>query len=189
MGYIVYCHTNKINNKKYVGITSQKALARWQGGKHYKRHARFYADILAFGWDNFTHEVLYKNLTKEQAEKIERELIKSLDLTNIEKGYNTSKGGNVNTIISEDVKAKLSEHNSGTNNPFYNHKHSKEACIKMSENRPKVAVFCIDTQTTYKSTREAERLTGACHSDIIKCCKGLIRKAGGLRWQYKEVSL
>jgi hypothetical protein len=29
-------HINKINNKKYVGITKQKPEKRWSNGNHYK---------------------------------------------------------------------------------------------------------------------------------------------------------
>ena len=186
--YTVYMHTNKLNGKKYVGITTQKVKARWQGGKHYSRHARFYADILYFGWDNFNHEVLYDGLTKDQAEIIERKLIKEYDLTNSEKGYNTRNGGKANTTLNDKSKTKLSVRNKGENNPFYNKKHTEEARLKMSYNRPRKSVFCIDTKTSYKSAREAERLTGAYHSDILKCCRGLASKAGGLHWKFEEVA-
>ena len=33
--WTVYMHTNKINNKVYVGITSQKVQNRWNNGKGY----------------------------------------------------------------------------------------------------------------------------------------------------------
>lgn len=187
MSFSVYCHTNKINGKRYVGITSQSVHARWQNGKHYSRHAHFYADITKYGWDNFDHKIICSGLSKEDAEKIERELIDSLDLTNPEKGYNHFAGGKCTSFQSDKSKERLSAFNSGQNNPFYNKKHTTEAKLLMSENRPKRAVVCIETNTSYKSTREAERQTHVDHADIIRCCKGLLSKAGGFHWKYEEV--
>ena len=188
MAYIVYCHTNKINGKKYVGITSQSVFDRWQGGKHYSRHSRFYADILKYGWDNFKHEILYTGLTRESAEKIEKELILAFDLTNINKGYNQRQGGRSIPSLSKQAREKLSKLNKGENNPFYNCKHTESSKRIMSERRPKKAVICIETQEVFKSTREAERQLKVDHSDIIKCCKGNKITAGGYHWRYEEVS-
>ena len=89
--YIVYKHTSP-SGKFYIGITGQDTERRWRrGGSGYKPRkdysCRFYNAILKYGWDNFKHEILYDNLTKEEAEKIERELIDKYDLTNPEYGY------------------------------------------------------------------------------------------------------
>ena len=187
MTYTVYCHTNKINNKKYIGITSQSVYDRWQNGKHYSRHARFYADILKYGWDNFFHEILYTGITRESAEQIEKELILNLDLLNPDKGYNQRKGGRSISSPSDKTRAKLSALNKGENNPFYSRKHSNDSKLIMSERKPKKAVICVETQVLYKSTRDAERQTKVDHSDIIKVCKGVKATAGGFHWKYKEV--
>lgn len=186
MPYSVYCHTNKINGKKYVGATSQSVLARWENGKHYSRHTRFYRDITKYGWDNFTHEVLYTNLTKDQAEKVEKELIAKLDLTNPEKGYNAFRGGYISKTVSDSTRAKLSKNSKGSNNPFYNRKHSNESKRIMSERKPKKAVRCIETNKLFKSLREAELITGVYHSDISKVCRGLKLTAGGYHWIFEE---
>ena len=74
--WCVYLHTNKINNKKYVGITSRNPLVRWNNGNGYTSNKHFFNSIKKYGWKNgFEHEILYVNLSEEQAEKIEKELI------------------------------------------------------------------------------------------------------------------
>ena len=62
MAYTVYCHTNKINGKKYVGLTKLPMNKRWKNGEGYKKQPRFYKDIKTYGWEEFTHETLYVGL-------------------------------------------------------------------------------------------------------------------------------
>ena len=73
----VYCHTNKINNKKYVGITCH-GCGRWgANGQGYgtklpiEKQSKFAKAINRYGWDNFDHEWLENNLTCQEA--IEKE--------------------------------------------------------------------------------------------------------------------
>lgn len=91
--YIIYKHTNLINNKIYIGQTCQTARVRWQYGGGYKHNAHFYAAIKKYGWHNFKHEILYTDLTSEQANELEIKLIALFDTTNSDKGYNSSIGG------------------------------------------------------------------------------------------------
>ena len=92
--YIVYCHTNKINGKRYVGITS-RGLNKRAGyrGSMYKSSPVFFSAINKYGWDNFHHTVLYRGLTIDQAAKLEKDIISDWDLTNPTKGYNAHLGG------------------------------------------------------------------------------------------------
>ena len=46
--------------------------------------------------------------------------------------------------------------------------------------------LCLETGIVYATLREAERNTGADHSQISRCCKGLRFTAGGYHWQYPE---
>ena len=93
--YCVYRHTNKLNNKKYVGITSKQDVSeRWQKGSGYFNNKHFYNAIKKYGWDTgFTHEILAENLQAAEAKQLEIALIAKYDLTNPDFGYNKSKGG------------------------------------------------------------------------------------------------
>ena len=94
MSYKIYQHTNLINGKIYIGITCQKPESRWGvQGSGYNKQPKFYKDILKYGWDNFSHEILEDNLSKEQALQKENELI--LKLNTIQNGYNISYSENV----------------------------------------------------------------------------------------------
>ncbi len=117
--YKVYKHTNVLNGKVYIGITSLSLNNRWRNGEGYKNCTLFYKAIKKYGWDNFTHEVLFDGLSKEEAEKAERNLIQAYQSNNKSKGYNIENGGNSRGKMSEEEKAKRSIRFSGENNPMY----------------------------------------------------------------------
>lgn len=86
-------HTSP-NNKRYIGITSYtNPKRRWKGGYGYHKNDYFYRAIQKYGWDNFKHEIIASNLSKEEACKMEIELIKKYKTRQPEFGYNYSKGG------------------------------------------------------------------------------------------------
>lgn len=93
--FTVYKITNSINSKCYIGITSRKPEIRWNNGKGYSdvKENHFYRAIQKYGWNNFTHEILFENLSKEEACKKEIELIAKYKSNNPEFGYNLSLGG------------------------------------------------------------------------------------------------
>lgn len=74
--FCVYRHTNKINQKVYIGITSQDPNKRWNKGAGYINCTAFYRAIKKYGWNSFEHEILYKGLSNEEALSIETTLIK-----------------------------------------------------------------------------------------------------------------
>ena len=93
-GYNIYFHKNKINNKYYIGITSQKPERRWgKNGENYKLQPKFYNAIKKYGWNNFEHKVLFTNIPKDQAETLEKELIQKYN--SIDNGYNCGIGGGI----------------------------------------------------------------------------------------------
>lgn len=110
--YIVYRHVSP-DNKMYVGITCQKINRRWENGNGYRSNPYFTRAIKKYGWDNFKHEILLKNLTKEQAECAERLFIGYWNLTDNIHGYNLDNGGNSVGKHSDKTKAKMSESQRG----------------------------------------------------------------------------
>jgi len=103
-------HTNKINGKKYIGITSQEVYKRFRNGEGYRGSHAFYGAIQKYGWDSFTHEILFTGLTAKEAGKKEIELIKKYN-TQID-GYNILIGGfagNQGMKASEETKKRMSE--------------------------------------------------------------------------------
>lgn len=61
--FVVYIHKNLINGKVYIGQTSNLS-ERWRcDGKNYFNSIKFYNAIKKYGWCNFSHEVIYDNLS------------------------------------------------------------------------------------------------------------------------------
>lgn len=112
MSYCLYKHTCP-NNKMYIGITSQNPIKRWGGGSGYMNNNHFYRAIVKYGWDNIKHEILFTDLTKEEAEQKEIELIAKYQSNNPEYGYNIDNGGNSLGKHSETTKLKISKSHSG----------------------------------------------------------------------------
>lgn len=98
MSYSVYKHITP-NNKVYIGITSLDPVSRWNKGFGYKNNKYFYSAIKKYGWDNIHHEVILSGLTKQQAERIETDLIAKYDSANRKNGYNICLGGHITNNI------------------------------------------------------------------------------------------
>ena len=129
--YTVYQHRNKINDKVYIGITMQTPEQRWRYGEGYKSSPHFYAAIQKYDWDNFEHNILFQNLTKEEACKKEQELIAKYNSMNREYGYNSTSGRDI-FVMNEETKQKISQSLMGNKNGL-GHPCSEEKKKKISE--------------------------------------------------------
>ena len=127
--YTVYMHICP-NNKKYIGITKLKPQERWKNGYGYNDNRHFKNAINKYGWDNIKHKVLYKNLSKQEAEQKEIELIKHYKSNNNNYGYNVDNGGKHIGSRSENTKNKISKNNAKY---WLNKKRSDETKEKISK--------------------------------------------------------
>lgn len=104
--YCVYRHTAP-NGKVYIGMTKQSPGKRWLGGSGYRTQTRFYRAIRKYGWNNFTHEIVRDNLTLEEAECLERELIAHHKSSDKNFGYNIELGGNCKKEVTVETREKI----------------------------------------------------------------------------------
>lgn len=69
--WCVYIHTVP-SGKKYVGLTSRKPEERWRNGHGY--HGQMFEKaIQKYGWENISHEIFSNNLTREEANELEKQ--------------------------------------------------------------------------------------------------------------------
>lgn len=168
-GYYVYMHKNKSNGKVYIGITSQKPEQRWRNGTNYYGNKYFNRSIHKYGWDGFEHIILYKNLTKEEAEMKEIELIKEYNSTNRDYGYNIENGGNSTGKHSEETKRKISESQKGE----LNHMYGKTGNLSSRSKK----VICLNNNKIYGSAYEANRNIDS-KTSVSECCNRRKKFAG-----------
>ena len=165
MNYTVYKHTNLKNGKIYVGITQQKAEKRWERGHGYQRQPHFRDAIKKYGWDNFKHEILFENLSKEEAIEKEIELIRQYNSNNRKYGYNILSGGET---YKENFKIKK----------------GKEVA-----NSKSVRVIDAKTQEVigiYDSQNQASLILGIKRKGINKNCRGKSKTYKGYIFEYAD---
>lgn len=98
--WCVYKHTSP-SGGIYIGITKQNPIVRWNNGFGYKRNPHFYNAIQKYGWNNFQHEIIFSNLTQEEAENYEKIFIAKYK--NGGKCYNILDGG-LHSIVNTSKK-------------------------------------------------------------------------------------
>ena len=115
---IIYKITNLINNKIYIGQTTQPLNCRWNDHCHSKRKNNAITNaIRKYGKDNFSIEVLatvYKTDDLNRLEKFYIEEFNSL----APKGYNLKTGGQDHNRYTDESKKKMSSARIGTTMPI-----------------------------------------------------------------------
>ena len=161
--YKIYCITNRINNKKYIGVTKNDLKERVSKG--YYNNYEFNKDIHQFGWNNFEKKIIDMAKNKCEADKKEKYYIKIYDTIN--NGYNIQTGG----FKDYEMPLLKGKHN------------SKETEFKngnISIRRKKV--ICIENNEIYDSVSEAQKLTNSFH--IGDVCNGKRKKSNNLTWRW-----
>ena len=198
--YKIYAFTNIENGKKYVGMTCQTLSERsGSNGVRYKRCRTFYNAIKKYGWNNFDGEILLDNLTKDEAEIKEKEMIKILKTQDPNFDYSVAEGG-----------SNPPQTPYGESNPFYGNSHTKRTRqiisesnkrrIWTEESRKKLSesmkgskspcakkIICIETKKIYSSLTEAARDIGAAVTSICNVLRGDKKSIKGFHFQYYNI--
>ena len=166
--YKVYVHINKVNGKRYYGITMQEVEKRWANGKGYPTNEHFTNAINKYGWnEGFEHIVLFDNLTEEEAKLLEQMYIALYDTTNQDKGYNISLGGE------------------GGNG----YKHTEEWKQEKSKAMKGIGskkVYCVELDMYFDSITEACEYVGDNNRTISEAIRGKCKTCKGYHWLYAE---
>lgn len=106
--FTIYCHTNRVNGKRYVGQTVYSMEKRWadhiSASKAQKGGSRvFAAAIRKYGVDAFDHQVLEVTSTQEDADLYETLWIEQMGCR-VPNGYNLESGGGGHGRHHDDTK-------------------------------------------------------------------------------------
>ena len=186
----IYCYTNKVNGKKYIGqavdfLIRHKQHINQAYNEKQKRNYNvpFHNAIRKHGIENFEIEILIENLrNREELNYWECFYIIERDtLAKNQKGYNLASGGEGgNTIVGKtkeevaEIRKKQSEANKG---------------LRAGENHPcAILVDRFDKQGNYIDTKyqfEYVQL-GFNSGNISNCCKGRYKSTSGYIFKYHD---
>ena len=171
------------NGKIYIGATGQKPEERWQNGHGYIHNHRLFNDILLYGWINIKKEILYSNLTKDEAAEVEAGMIWEYQSYKAKKGYNKNAGlkyGYVEKYVDPRTKMTREEYREYCKTEGY-----KTKCIpNVARMKPVIQYNDAGEKIAeFKSIGEASRKTGVSKYGIRDCIKGKQKTCGGYLWK------
>ena len=156
--YCVYKHTCP-NGKVYIGMTGQKPEVRFGRGSGYQNNPHFYRAIKKFGWDQIEHSILQRDLDRETAMAIERELIAEYRSSDRQYGYNMTYGGESGPKLTDYVKKDISE--------------KLKLYYSIPENREKA----VRRSTGKHPTEETRRKMSESHKNISESTREKLRSS------------
>jgi group I intron endonuclease len=191
----IYLITNKANGKKYFGYSKQPLL-RWKNHKNNKNNdcPHLHRALKKYGSDNFTFNIIYETLDKNEALDKEKFFIKENKTNNPKYGYNISKGGEPGGFVSEEHRLKVIKRMKSNKNPMKilkinsgSFKPGHKPTITKERNK-KISLSKIGNKNhNFKNKKASEHL----NNEKIKCTKcGIITNLGNAkRWHFDKCKL
>ena len=162
----IYCITNKVNGKQYIGQTIQTIAQRFKAHKFRAKSPKQYIHnaMHTYGIENFSPKEIEKVSSPTKDELYKR--LDELEIFYINK-FNTIRPNGYNNTIG------------GRNNDGF------------KEIERKVFQYTLNGELLkeYKSLKEAGEITGFDKTGISKCCLGQTHSSYGYVWRYEDVNL
>lgn len=190
MSWCVYKHTNRRSGKVYIGRCLWPCYQdRWKNGYGYRSAPAFWPEIEKYGWDAFDHEILASDLTLNEANRIEKEMISQHRSNDPVYGYNVCAGGTGFTggHHSADTRRRISK-------KLREYEITEEHRRHLSES--KTGIKHPLAKRVYQLTKDGKLIRSwdymqqACDElgirkeNVSACCRGLRPSAGGYKWTY-----
>lgn len=195
LGYL-YIIKNEINNKLYIGITTQDNIfKRWNKHVYDTRHGSqfvLHRAMRKYSIENFSITELQKAYSKEELFLLEKHFIENMKTHVDFGGYNETFGGeapmlgrkhSVETreLMSKKMKGRVSPNKgkiaSDKTRKLLGEIHSRKV-IQLDLNGNIIMI--------HKSVTVAGLAVDIAGSNISGVCRGRRKTAGGFRWQYSE---
>ena len=171
----VYIVTNKINGKKYIGLSVNKKPSF---RKSYFGSGRLIKQAIEkYGKDNFSKEIIRDFQNENDARKFEKELIETNDAVASPMFYNLAGGGyggaSPGRVLSQLTKDKISKSLSGRKRPGIGEK-VRDKLTGRKQDRTIVAKRASAIKSTWEKTSKSERAIRA--KKISNALMGIKRK-------------
>lgn len=163
--YTIYKVVNKVNNKVYIGATSQTKEDRFNG--HVSRANSgslypFHKAIREFGRDNFTVVEVDTTTDPDELKQLEKKYIKLFQSNDPNFGYNSTEGGEM-VFITEAMRLAMSNGQKGCEKPRL-----RKGVIQFAS----TGEFLKE----YSGMTEASKETGVSRAAILRMLKGEIKR-------------
>ena len=169
--FCVYKHVNKINQKVYIGITSQPFHLRWNNGYGYIGSLYFYKAIKKDGWNNFEHFYLKNN-----------KWIKVDESTDLSSSYEMiyQEATEKEIYFIDYYKKKLG------NNNIYNITDGGEGTLGINLKPVRQYSLLGELINQFSSIKEASIKTNISLTMISACCNGKARVASNYIFKFVD---
>ena len=180
---LIYKITNEINDKVYIGQTTQTLNERKHNYKNELYRTGNLRPIIAamkkYGFEKFHFEILEDNITsREILDEREIYYINYFHSLTHENGYNLENGGNSVGKHSEETKYKISRAQIGNLNHMYGKVGKLNATSK--------PVLELTTGQSYESAMLAAKALNINFSHICACARGIRGSTGGYVFRYLD---